>query len=226
MVRWLLLSLGIGGLTTCLIVGCALFYSEPSRKYGPADVNQTPAELPAAADPEAQIESHTCGLHAVRAVYTAYGLEPDDHDLRFRLGTDRKANIFDKSSSGTLQPDILRVLRQDGFAAEPAELEQELQSLQEHLESGHLVLALIHPGSYHWVVLLLDSEQQLWVVDSVKDDPYPMGWETLLREELLSAILVLPSTNHDTSISDAHKDGLKDMRQTLKRKKLLGANQR
>ena len=68
---------------------------------------------PAIIDP--QTEPHTCGLHSLRSIYRAYGLNPDEHELRERLGVDTPANPADPTSTGTLQPDISRVLAQDGF---------------------------------------------------------------------------------------------------------------
>ena len=113
------------------------------------------------------------------------------------------------------------MLRQDGFAAEPVVLKTSSESLRVHLKSGQLALALIRPGSYHWVVLRMDTDRQLWVVDSLAREPYQHELDELLRDELLSAIVVRPSTEHDPSVADAHKDGVKEMGRTVKRSKRL-----
>lgn len=107
--------------------------------------------------PELQVESDTCGLHTLRVMYKAYGLDPDLENLRNRLGIAVPTNPLDRSSTGTLQPDMLRVLVQDGF-------DYRLWTdgypsfevgIKDHLEN-HMAAALIRTrqsGNLHWVAV-------------------------------------------------------------------------
>ena len=65
--------------------------------------------------PEVQFEKHTCGLHTLRSIYQAYGLNPDAENLRVRLGVDVQANPADPTSTGTVQPDVLQVWIRTAF---------------------------------------------------------------------------------------------------------------
>ncbi|MEM7395134.1 MAG: cysteine peptidase family C39 domain-containing protein, partial [Verrucomicrobiota bacterium] len=82
--------------------------------WSPAPVVQPPAQQPKKLKPIKQRDGHSCGLLALAAIYRAYGIDPKAARLRQRLGTDRPAAKFLKDTEGTLQPDILRVLKQDG----------------------------------------------------------------------------------------------------------------
>lgn len=146
---------------------------------------------------ERQVEPHTCGLHSVRAIYTAYGIDPDAADLRFRLGTDTKALNLDKGSVGTIHPDILRVLGQDGFETDliMSRSDGGAARMREHLEQGDPVLAMVRAGSagdggLHWVVIDRVEGGEVVVADSLVEAMRIEPADVFLRDRVLSAILV------------------------------------
>jgi len=124
-------------------------------KYGGVEVGNGPSATPDRPVRVEQTLPHTCGLRAMEAAYTAYGLDPEAMDLRYRLGTDFAALPVDPESTGTLHPDILRVLAQDGFATTIVDLEADdaTQQLTDHLANGQLALAVVYRSTYHWVLL-------------------------------------------------------------------------
>ena len=62
-----------------------------------------------------QTEPHTCGWHTLSSIYTTHRLNPNRLQLRERLGVDAPALPGISGSTGTVQPDMVRVLSQDGF---------------------------------------------------------------------------------------------------------------
>ena len=97
---------------------------------------------------------------------------PDLENLRVRMGVDVPANPLDKTTTGTLQPDLLRVLTEDGFMFSLLDPDspKAQATLEEHLQDGHQVIALIRRAennNLHWVVLSGLSEDGLEVVDSL-----------------------------------------------------------
>ena len=145
--------------------------------------------------PEQQTEGHTCGMHALRAAYRGYGLEPDEFDLRFRLGVDTAAVPGDGTSTGTLPPDLLRVLPQDGFAYTLLPLEDagaEAQ-LKRHLRRGQVALALVEVTGLHWVALDAAPGDRLRVVDSLSPQPYDVATPQFLGDQALSVVLIEPA---------------------------------
>jgi hypothetical protein len=89
-----------------------------NRKYGLPPARQAILRKPGVFALEKQIEQHTCGFHSVSTVYRAFGIDPTLADLRFRLGTDARAFNFDDMTMGTIHPDMLRVMEQDGLACQ------------------------------------------------------------------------------------------------------------
>ena len=175
--------------------------------------------------PETQFESHTCGLHTIRVIYKAYGLDPDLENLRFRLGIDVPANPIELDSTGTLQPDLLRVLVQDGFDYKLLPLDdisESKEALLDHLKSGNMAAALIsrrENGNMHWVAAKKVLDEKIVILDSLFPDVYEEEPFSLLRECVLSCILVEPSRigNND---SRAHLlDGLNALKNTVQRYK-------
>lgn len=73
-----------------------------------------PSKNPIALVPEKQIDTFSCGFHALSSIYRSHGVDPRLANLRRRLGTSVPAIPFVQDSTGTLQPDLFRVLRQDG----------------------------------------------------------------------------------------------------------------
>lgn len=132
----------------CYYLGKPDYHADQRRsgKYYSGPVKQTPNALPKPIVGENQVEGHTCGMHSVSAVYKSYGVDPELADLRFRMGADRMANPLDKTSLGTVQPDMLRVVHQDGFATALLDLqdpEPAQKRLRDHLDSGHYAVTLI-----------------------------------------------------------------------------------
>ena len=163
--------------------------------------------------PEAQFENDTCGLHTLRVIYKAYGLNPDGENLRKRLGLDTPANPFDKNSTGTLQPDMLRVLHQDGFGYELLETGEEGASKKplKHLEEGNMAAILIsrrENGNMHWVAAKKVDEGRVVVLDSLFDEAYVEEPGEFFRAVVLSCVLLSPSaaTGDDNSLVYGSRD--------------------
>ena len=192
-----------------------------SGKYDPvADTQPRPSEVAAVPVAETQTEPHTCGLHAMRSAYVAYGLDPDTFRLRFRLGTDEPAMRADKDSTGTLHPDLYRVLVQDGFLIDVVDLEKDYAPmlLQSHLAWQQLGLAVVYRSTYHWVLLgPADRASEVVVYDSLKAKPETVLIETML-DDALSITLIEPNAGEPMSASDAHGWGLAEMGRLYQRK--------
>lgn len=191
-------------------------------KYEPVAGQAQPNDTASQASPEEQTEPHTCGLHAMRSLYKAYGLEPDTFRLRFRLGTDQPAMRADKESTGTLHPDLYRVLAQDGFTTDPIDLESDDmdKTLDTHLLSGQLALAVVYRTTYHWVLLSGAEPSRLTMIDSLASDPESMTIDQFQdTEQVLSITLVQPIVSGvEVSASDAHLSGFAEMRRLYQRK--------
>ncbi len=178
-----------------VVVGCVFLAGGPgyySAKYAAVEGLDRPALERLAVVPEAQTEGHTCGLHSVRAIYVAYGVDPDEADLRFRLGTDKRAVNFDGDSMGTIHPDIVRVMGQDGFEADVVVMKGERAPgrVRAHLRSGHPVLAMVRAPGLHWVVLDRIDGGEVVVADSLVEGVYREDARSYIDERVLSAILV------------------------------------
>lgn len=178
---------------TC--VGPPAYYSE---KYSPVAHAALPRSMPGAIMPVRQTEPHTCGFCVISSVYRAYGLDPDAQRLRFCLGTDKQLVNLVEDTVGTIPPDMLRVLEQDGF--EPTlELPREdfAARVQGHLSTGHPALALIKPKGWHWVVLAPGEGARVTVVDSLHESPYERTSPNWLHADVHAAILVSPDSPRD-----------------------------
>lgn len=156
-------------------------------------------EFLAEVGPEAQFESDTCGLHTLRVIYKAYGLEPDHENLRARLGVDVPTNPMDPTSTGTLQPDLLRVLTQDGFLHKPLDLSNDYlasETLTQHLDSGNMAALLIarkENGNMHWVAAYRMAGDTIEILDSLFEESYTVNPSDFINQCVLSCILVEPS---------------------------------
>ena len=195
-------------------------------KYDPVDAGeghvQQTAGTPSTPVPRVQIEPHTCGLHALESLYEAYGLNPDDYNLRYRLGTDFAAVPIDSTSTGTLHPDILRVLDQDGFEYTILNLEEDTahDALQRHLADGHLAITVVYRSTYHWLTLAPTSAPgnshsdpaTLLVVDSLSPDVLEESIDTFVDEQALSLILIRPRDEGEpVGSTNAHLQGTAEM---------------
>ncbi|MCL4741665.1 MAG: hypothetical protein KJZ54_05610 [Phycisphaerales bacterium] len=191
-----LIVLAIAGALPVLVllgfcVGSPGYYS---AKYSAAPGLSPPSREPSSIVPEGQTEPHTCGLHSLRSIYRAYGVDPDIARLRFRLGVDKPATNFDPESLGAIHPDIVRVARQDGFDAAivPTGGPEALPIIRAHLESGHPALALVRANSLHWLVLAALDGDGVIIADSLAEQPYREPLDTYVRDRVLSAILLRP----------------------------------
>jgi len=214
-------------LVALVIVGCAFLPDFPriykSGKYDPVEqrdeaIPRAKANRPIA---EQQTESHTCGWHATRSLYTAYGLTPDDFRLRFRLGTDTPAMRSDKDSTGTLHPDLYRVLAQDGFFAKPVDLDDATaeRAIADHLANDQLALAVVYRSTYHWVVLARAPGGEWVVVDSLKPGAASPIEPGVFLNDALSITLVRPAEPGErVDTADAHAAGLAEMARLYQRK--------
>jgi ABC-type bacteriocin/lantibiotic exporter with double-glycine peptidase domain len=189
----IVLSLALGGFVVLVLLGfCVGSLGYYVDKYNRAQGIAAPAAMPGPIRPERQTEPHTCGLHAIGASYTAYGVDPGAARLRFRLGVDKPATNFDPESLGTIHPDILRVLGQDGFEATMVGPSGAAERIRTHLKDGHPVLALVRVNTLHWLVLAGLDGDELAVVDSLAEEPYREPFDAYVRDRVLSAILVRP----------------------------------
>jgi len=179
-----------------------------------------PAGLPNrtgdAADPILQLESHTCGLLALSAAYRSYGLSPEAEQLRERLGVDVPASPLDETSTGTLHPDLLRVLTQDGFFWECVPLENPpdaARRLEAHLRDGNVALVLIarrETGGLHWVLTDAADERGLRVVDSLRSEAANEPVSEFLSRAI-SIIALQPAYGAAPEQTDAHAEGVREM---------------
>lgn len=208
------------GLSACVLLPNYVGQKQ-AGKYEPVSGGARPTAVARTPVGERQTEPHTCGLHATRSLYVAYGLDPSVYRLRFRLGTDEPAIRADKQSTGTLHPDLYRVLAQDGFSASAVDLDASNASseIEEHLQEGQLALAVVYRGTYHWVLLGRSEDGgRLTVFDSLVDDPVVVSIDSFL-DDSLSVTLVKPNhRDRQPDVSAAHADGLAEMRRLYQRR--------
>jgi ABC-type bacteriocin/lantibiotic exporter with double-glycine peptidase domain len=164
-----------------------------------------------------QTDDFSCGFHALSAIYRSYHLDPAIARLRARLGTSRPAIPFVSGSNGTLQPDLFRVLQQDGFEAEtihPRDPEDR-RKLVLHLYHGHYALALLkteRAGGLHWVVFTGQEDGVVTVADSLRRGLQEERLDELTSGPLLSVILLRPGQPAPGSpYYEAHASGLAAM---------------
>ncbi len=171
-------------------VGSPAYYSSKYASAGPA----RPRPFPGRAIPEKQTEPHTCGLHALASLYRAYDLDPDILRVRFRIGVDKPVSNFMPSSTGTIHPDMLRVLSQDGFDAEilrPGSSTTR-QRLEAHLDDGHMAIALVRVKELHWVHIAGGVNDKLLICDSLHEESYLEPNDDYVRDRVYSLLLVKP----------------------------------
>jgi hypothetical protein len=98
-------------------------------------------------------------------------------------------------SRGSIHPDMMRVLRQDGFESEvlqPWSKDAEGR-LEAHLKGGHVAAALIRINDLHWVALSQGADGMLRVCDSLVEEPYEVPLEGYLRDRIYSLLLIRPA---------------------------------
>lgn len=176
---------------------CATFCVGPPGYYGAKYSSAgaaSPLAFPMIAEPERQTESHTCGLHALSSLYRAYGLDPERLRLRFRIGVDKPVSNLMPDSLGTIHPDIVRVLEQDGFTSEIVRpsAEDARARLADHLDRGHFALVLIRVNELHWVLFTGREGSEVEVCDSLEAENYRVSFEKYLAERVYSVVLIEP----------------------------------
>ncbi|MCP5538764.1 MAG: hypothetical protein H7A53_01290 [Akkermansiaceae bacterium] len=191
-----------------------------TRTYFIVHSGDSPSAYPLAApEVEEQTEGFTCGVHALHTLYRAYGLDPSEERVRWRLGVDTKAVCWLGDSTGALHPDLFMVLGQDHFAVEeldPIRAESWDQIL-DHLAERHLAVFLIkrrENGNLHWVTVGAGSQKEIQVYDSLHPEPYLEG-EDFLREHVISALLVQPELDRKRGLTASfrdHWDGFQELR--------------
>ncbi len=186
----LVLLLGVGVLVLLCASFCVGRPSYYARKYQGPDTPPRFANARAVLVPEEQVELHTCGWHAVSSIYVAYGVDPEPLHVRYRLGTDTVLTNFDESSLGTIHPDIMRVMEQDGF--EVSLVGNDLAPLKSHLEAGHPALALIRVRGLHWIAIDSIDGGEFVICDSLHSGLYREDAEVYSRGRIMSVLLVRP----------------------------------
>lgn len=188
-------TLVIGVLLVMLVPFCAGPPSYYSMKYGRSDVPMHPAKVPGTFAPVKQTDPHTCGYCGIVAIYNAYGLDHQAAGLRFRLGTDVQLNQLVDSSTGTIPPDMTRVLEQDGFTTQTVSAANDQMGALTlvHLRAGHPALAVIKVKGLHWVVLTSENDGQLTICDSLHDELYAKPTGAYLKNEVYGVMLVKPA---------------------------------
>ena len=165
-----------------------------AEKLSPSGAVRQPLDPPLAVTPQRQSEPHTCGYHALAAIYLAYGLDPEAFKLRRRLGTDYGIPPVKDATRGTLPIDVTRVLTQDHlFAAtlDPAATEHRAILLA-HLRTGHYAVALTYAGDWHWVAISGIDGEKLEIADSLKPQKYVVDAAPWLQDHAYSVILIRP----------------------------------
>lgn len=202
------------------LLGLAIGGATHAGSPEPAPTPVPPAAKPAPLVPHVQKDDYSCGFLALAAIYESYGIDPRMARLRDRLGTDVPAVAFVKDSNGTLQPDLLRVLKQDGFGAAIVNAEDAagMKSLRDHLQGGQYALALTRTeqaGGLHWVALTGYKDGDVTVGDSLKLGLQRENLVDYAAGPLLRAILLTPGTpDPRAAYGYDHARGLSDMAAT------------
>lgn len=213
-----MIGLGLSVVLLFLALVAAVIYIAPrvSEKAGAHRSDATPSPRIGDAAPILQLESHTCGLLSLSAAYRVYGLSPEEKNLRFRLGVDRAAHPFDSESTGTLHPDLFRVLAQDGFnfsLIDPAASDAAAQ-LAAHLDGGDVAMLLIarrENGNLHWVLADAREGDRIRIVDSLAERPYMEPAAEFLSGFVLSIVAMAPAPAARSDLAGMHAAGVAEM---------------
>ncbi|MEM7180650.1 MAG: hypothetical protein AAF518_07045 [Spirochaetota bacterium] len=165
-------------------------------------LKQSPQEL----YPRDQQDGYTCGYHALAAIYESYGVNPIKANLKQRLGADKPSISFLQHLKGTLPTDMFRVLEQDGFILNVVYpiAPNDKKQLVQHLQNSHYALTLIKrevDDLLHWVVITDYKKGHIVVADSLLIGKHANRLETYAKEQILSTILLKPSTQRSISIT-------------------------
>ena len=226
--RWrrvILLTLGVFAIGfVLLIVAASYIRARLPRKEDAFHASRRPGAATAPATPILQFETHTCGLLALSAAYRTCGLDPAEENLRLRLGVDVPAHPFDAGSTGTLHPDLFRVLRQDGFSYRILDPKSTATSneLCAAFAANDLALLLIvrsETGNLHWVLSDACIVDDLRIVDSLQPAPYLKLREEYLANDVVSMIIIAAGGEPDPEFKDAYADGAAEMLRVRERLK-------
>lgn len=194
-VRWWRIGLGVAllfilGVSIFFCVGSPGYYSSKLSAVGMPAPRRTPGPVVALT----QTEPHTCGYCSMAAIYRAYGLDPEELRLRFRLGTDKPVSNFLPETQGTIHPDMLRVLSQDGFDASVVAPSSgtALPRLYDCLDAGQCALVLTKVKDFHWVVASGRHGDAITIHDSLHPLPYEKDGPAYLQNEVYSLLLLRP----------------------------------
>ncbi len=214
--RWSL-RLGLASVLIPIVTACTYaVFSGPYRsaKYRPVSLPDQVIERAEPLVPEEQVEGHTCGLHALSSVYRAYGLDPAEQRLRFRLGVDRNAVPGATDTEGTLHPDLFRVVNQDGFhiALIDPERPDAHRALVAHLLHDAALVLIQRGEGLHWIALDHGGDDEVRVSDSLEPEAYLSDAIAFFDRPILSVILLTPRNEADSqTIPALHAAGLEEM---------------
>ena len=225
--RLLIYGLIVSAVVALFVVPVLIAWAVPLGDFAPVEPVPSIRGVVIPLRPDPQLEKHTCGFNAISAIYRSYGLDPEERHLRYRLGVDQTAWIYDSETLGSIQPDIYRVLAQDGFnfvtpdAAQP----EAIQMLKSHLIAGRYALALIQRrqnGNMHWVVLAGLKNGSLQVCDSLAPAIYDEDLDDFWNRCVLSVTLLTPAeTVIQPSVWKLHVAGAKDGYRAFVRKRAV-----
>ena len=215
--RLALWALFFFGFYSASIAAILIAWAIPLGDFAPVLPIPKVAGIVAPIAPDPQLEKHTCGFNALSAIYRSYGLDPAERRLRQRLGVDQTSYIYDPTSTGSIHPDIYRVLSQDGFEFSTPALDriEATKEVTNHLASGRYVLALIQrrqTGRMHWVVICGFKEHKFINCDSLAPAPYEEDVEDFLGQCILGLTFISPRKDHaPASVWRLHLAGVRDM---------------
>ena len=164
----LIIVLGVLSITPTIII---------TRTWFIVHTTQRPTQTAGGYVLEEQTEDFTCGVHALSTVYRAYGLDPEEERIHWRLGVDTKAIAWLGDSTGALHPDLWMILVQDYFeitTLDPAD-SASWEGLRAFLDIGHPAVLLIRRrenGNLHWIVATRTLDEGIEVYDPLFDEPY------------------------------------------------------
>ena len=136
------------------------------------------------------------------------------------------------STRGTLHPDLLRVVEQDGFGyrlLDPAASGAADEVVAE-LGAGRPVLILEireETGGLHWVVGDRWEDGRLRLRDSLAEGPIEVDGAVFLRSRALSLVFLAPKEGRGSEeFWPAHEDGIAEMRWVQERLKKVPSKER
>jgi ABC-type bacteriocin/lantibiotic exporter with double-glycine peptidase domain len=147
----------------------------------------------------------------MRALYKSYQLPVDEYNLRVRIGVDKPTVPFVNSTMGSIHPDLLRVLDQDGFKYEVVDMKNDNVHLKlaNHLKSEHyaMILLKLNNGIMHWVVVSDEKDDRYTIVDSLKKEPHKLS-QSSIDKQLIGVVLIEPQPSEGPGMGKSLRTGL------------------